>query len=90
MLVLQHLPLDQPLLADGAYGDRRRAGEATAAISAEPARADLTVTEAMNAASAGMAPIACSTQFGQINTQQGTTSSPTGQRILQGAIKYNF
>ena len=31
-----------------------------------------------------------SAQFGQIITQQGTTSSPTGQRILQGAIKYTF
>jgi hypothetical protein len=31
-----------------------------------------------------------STQFGQIITQQGTNSSSTGQRILQGAIKYTF
>ena len=31
-----------------------------------------------------------STALGQIQTQQGTNSSPAGQRILQGAIKYNF
>ena len=56
--VLQQLSVKQSLVTGATDRSRRRPGESVPAVTAEAPRADLAVAEAMDAAPAGVAPVA--------------------------------
>src|SRR2546421_4140794 len=77
VLICQELTMNQPLLADLTNGQCRRAGKAAAAVATQPARADLALAEAMNAAPAGVAPIADPTQLRQVGDRAAAARAPS-------------
>jgi hypothetical protein len=75
-LILQCLPLKQSTLTDGADRDCRRPGKTQAASSAQPARADPAVAEAMHTAAVELTYVAGAPQFRDVGHRPAASRTP--------------